>query len=258
MKRAFTLLEVLLSLAILTLLSVGVFAVARGSMRLGTKIVRAQAAATRVERFLDLLAREFENLPPNAKIRLEVEESARSYVSRLVIEDAPTAFRWQWAAPGYEVVVLRTIREARGSLSVGLITATRDTWESVGKEAAALPTDFELILLDNLEVFEWQCLNANTEEYEPVWETPSRRPLLMELYMVFFGMELPARRIFRVPLPNKAPSTYPGATDPGNGDQKPPEDGAPPSPNNPGGRPGTPSTGTTPSPAITPGRGRSR
>ena len=70
--RGFTLVEVLLGLALLGLLAGGIFAEQRGALTVSAEVAERETKVMRVHAFCELLRRTFEQAPGNARVNLMV------------------------------------------------------------------------------------------------------------------------------------------------------------------------------------------
>ncbi len=66
LRRAFSLIEVVVAITILALITTSLFAIIRGAVRGATEIELLQREADQIQRFLDLLRRTFSTLPSTA------------------------------------------------------------------------------------------------------------------------------------------------------------------------------------------------
>ena len=71
-SRGFTLIEVVVGLALMAMLIGGIFSVQRGAFTVSTEVVERETQTLRVHSFCELLRKNFEQAPGNAKINLQI------------------------------------------------------------------------------------------------------------------------------------------------------------------------------------------
>jgi len=91
-SKGFSLIEVLLGLALFGILTGGIFAVQRGAMEVSKEVTERQAKTMRTHSFCELLRRNFESLPGNAKVVLLPTGGANSGLSDVAFTEFPLAF----------------------------------------------------------------------------------------------------------------------------------------------------------------------
>ncbi|MEZ5303967.1 MAG: prepilin-type N-terminal cleavage/methylation domain-containing protein [Verrucomicrobiales bacterium] len=227
-RGGFTLLEVILGLAILSLLIGGIYALARGSMELSADVAVQQAEETRVHALVELCRRTFEMMPGNAKFEMYPHKDGGYNVYDVVFTDYPLAFSWPGVPAGSKQVIFSTEKDAAGALQIRLTYLNEEEAEE-RETSSRLSADVgtSLVLIDNIKLLEWRVWNPSEGEsgkWMEEWEDTARRPTLVEMHLTFFGDEVPMRAVFWVPTvvsPEQivgamSPS---GSGQPGEGDQ---------------------------------------
>ena len=97
-SRGFTLLEIVIALGLMGMLVGMIFRVARTSVQLSQMVVEGQKVTMERNAFFNLLKQQFENMPGNAIIRLDSNDSRSGDVSRslfsLTFQNIPMSFDW--------------------------------------------------------------------------------------------------------------------------------------------------------------------
>jgi type II secretory pathway component PulJ len=93
-RQSFTLLEVMLALAILVLLTGALFALVQGSLTATAILDQKQHRQAQVDGFLQLCQETFQRLPPRAILQSGVVEVKGGFVPVLVVHNAPGSLAW--------------------------------------------------------------------------------------------------------------------------------------------------------------------
>ena len=179
-------LEVVLALAVASLVIGGVFALASGALSISETMAEEGRSQITRETFLTFLGRNFEMLPGNAVIDLQFEDLGSHYTSEMTFQNVPTSFSWAGQSISPEAVQLAAVLRRDGDLDVVLRYYDEpllDDSDSVA-EVRAEPIA-ELTLLRDVWRFEWRVLNGRTMEWDYVWDVPNQLPLQLELNVVF-------------------------------------------------------------------------
>lgn len=198
-RRGFTLIEVVLAIALIALLVGGVYAVARGAFEVGNEVVYNQQRSMLVHSFLELARTNFEKMPGNAQIELSTDAMGNEFLSELIITGYPLAFVWSGVPAGSEEVIIRTEKESRGSVRVVAQYLTEEEAEERQGGQDAYDMGVKLTLLSGIRLLQWRFYDVRTEEWETEWEDNTRRPSLVELTLEFFDAQEPVRSVFWIP-----------------------------------------------------------
>ncbi len=131
---------------------------------------------------------------------LTFTDTGRHYLSDMTFQNVPTSFSWGGRPIESEAMRITTRPDAEGGLSVvlsyfdQLILELGERPEDQGIEPVA-----EIVLLEEVHLFEWRVLNGSTREWQWDWKAPSSRPLQVELVVVFGGEDTKIRRVFWIP-----------------------------------------------------------
>lgn len=220
-SSGFTLLEMVIVLAIVGLVLSAVHFITQGTLTLADDISRAQRQDSRQHAFTAFCDRLFSNLPASAALNLKTTGDGGQYLASLELFNVPSPFD---GVPG-KVLMLRTESMAGGSLRLML-----DCRNIEDKEPYSTT-----VLFEDLGACDWRVYTPGTQKWDGTWTEPVEEgamrmhPPLIELNMTAPGSGS-TRRVFWI-APNTPPQTAP--TPPV---QPPP--GGQPDPNNPGPPPG--------------------
>lgn len=234
---AFTLLEMVVAMSAFLLLMGGIFAIANGSMELGSDLALMQEKSLIRQNFISFLRRSFRNLPGDAELRLTVTARGSAYVPSLNFVNGGTSFTFGSPLPPDTSVDLFAEERPGGYLRVGLRQLDERQTQALrsGQNVRYTKGQGTMPLLDNVSRFEWRYYDSATNRWENNWKQP-RRPLMAELNLrLDDGFE--TRAVFWIPpvIPNSvsgAALLAPGAgvpvvPDPGDGTTPDPEEPVP-------------------------------
>jgi general secretion pathway protein J len=197
LKRAgFTLVEMLLAIAIFVLLVGAVYTVVSVAVTASSNLGEEQMEARKLGAFQDFLRRGFVNLPVEAEISLR----ARSRGSlgkgmELVIRPAAGAFEVGPASGQGSGVVLGTISDKEGTqFSVARFPARldQDALTQYLDKALWMP------ILSKVDSLRWRFWDKNLNQFVETWDKGQEHPEMIELTMGVGG-EPPFTSIFRLP-----------------------------------------------------------
>lgn len=199
--RGFTLIEIMLGLALMGILVGGIFAVQRGAFTVSTSIVERETQTLKVHSFCELLRRNFEQMPGNARVNLQYYGGSGSDLTEVAFTDYPLAFTWPGVTAGAKTVIFRTER----SVGLGLQAAILYLDEEQAEEWQKGQFDESKILgritiMDGISFLGWRFFNESTQEWETEWPlTNTRRPSFVEMTLQFMDGEDPVRLVFWIP-----------------------------------------------------------
>jgi prepilin-type N-terminal cleavage/methylation domain-containing protein len=199
-RPGFTLLEVVLAIALMGLLIGMVFAIARSSLALGQTVINTQNEEMLHQAFFELLGKRFSSLPGNTRFDLTVQSTAGQYLSDLTIQKVPLSFSWGGQPRVAKAVQLSTVRRRTGFLSIVLRYYENEILEDSEATAGQTTLDTEpfaeIELLSDVAYFEWRVLDGRSMEWQYDWDLQGRLPLQLELVMSFGARGEEIRHIF--------------------------------------------------------------
>lgn len=201
-RAGFSLMEVLLALALLALLAGGIFAVQRGAISVSAEVAAAQTQTLRMHSFCELLRRTFEQAPGNARVYLTLTGGQYSGLSDVAFVDYPLAFTWPGIPAGSKTVIFRTQRAASGLGAEARLlyldeeeTQLYEQGRSEGSRAIA-----DVLLMESIRNLTWRFYDDRKQEWELEWpRTNNRRPTFVELRLEFLDGQDPVRLVFWIP-----------------------------------------------------------
>lgn len=200
--RGFTLVEVMLGMALVGLLTGAIFAVQRGALTVSTELAEREAKTMRVHAFCELLRRTFEQAPGNSRVNLQAYGGGGSDLTEVAFTDYPLAFNWPGITAGSKTVIFRTERGASGlgqqASVLYLDEEQSQLWQQGQFEESKVLG--RLTLLDGIAFLGWRFFNDTTQEWELEWPlTNTRRPSFVEMTLQFIDGYDPVRLVFWIP-----------------------------------------------------------
>lgn len=169
----FTLIEVLLALALVGLVISGVMGVADGAIQLGKSMNAARVTETRISNFVTQWRDYFENVPPGITLTAGAEKVARGSSGNLFIVGSQMPFCWDSRFKLADAVEFGLVR-TRGEKTLDLVVRHLRHLARAGR-ADQFDTLAELPLLENLTRMQWQFYDAEEKKWFADWD-PKRRP----------------------------------------------------------------------------------
>lgn len=212
--RGFTLLEIILSMSILALLSLSVYAIVNSSIGASRTAMEEQLGTRRLDAFLSVMRDAFLNLPPQGTVALEIAKIPGGETEqRLLLGKVQGILGMQSLAGGTAVFAARPRSDGTRTITFLRIPPNSDDRKS-GEALAATG----IPLLPKIRKPRWTFFqNGNWLEEYP---TGSPRPQLVRFEGDLDGIPDPVQAIFYVPplagsqaqgIAPPAPSPSPGS-----------------------------------------------
>jgi prepilin-type N-terminal cleavage/methylation domain-containing protein len=241
-QQAFTLIEVVVALTILSMMTGTLFAIIQGSVRAASQIEQIQRENDAINRLLEVLRKTFTTLPSTATLTLSLPDGAGSDRQELLIVGAPNCFSFGPNPISFSDTTLTTRPSLLGKtdsegnalqdLAISrsdLIPQTTDNRMAIGQELDGVLAQDEqgrhwMPLLPEVQTLKWRFYELQEDLWHEEWER-NTWPSLIEIQLLMKDRLTPIRMVFSVPVinitrgsgSNTAPTT--GA---------PPTSGAPP------------------------------
>ena len=205
-KDGFTLLELVIAIALLGLLVGMVMRTSNATLQLGHNIVETQNEEMLHQSFIELLDRRFSTLPGNTRFDAKYEDNGSQYISTITLQKVPLGFTWGNQERVAKAVEIATVRRRTGYLDIVLryyeneilddTTTAADSDKSIllSKEPFA-----EVVLLEDVRYFEWKFLDGSNLEWRYDWDLQGRMPLQIELLFAFGAEGDEIRQVFWLP-----------------------------------------------------------
>jgi prepilin-type N-terminal cleavage/methylation domain-containing protein len=216
-SRAFTLLEMIIVLAITAMMISAVYTIVQGTLTLADDVHRAEARDTRRHAFASFCESLFNSLPASAVLNLKTTQSGGQYLSELELQNVSSPFD---GMPNC-LVRLFTQSVAGGGMRLMLSSQAMPNPNDVLKSTKVKVTT--VALFDELFQCQWRLYIPSTQQWVTIWAeennttTPIifQHPPLLELVMEQPG-EISQRQVFWIapaqPLNLVQPAAVPAGT----------------------------------------------
>ena len=201
--QGFTLLEMALTMLIVSLLMAAIFAIVGSTSELADGMQRDQDRDGQRHSFAQFCERTLRSLPPNGFVRLKVKQSGNHYLSELALKNAPAAFSGSGANG---VTILETEEQTNGYLRVVLKYLSAEDASAADSGKADVSKQQRLVLIENVAKCEWKFYDARSQQWVTLWN--EKMPLGT-------GREFPYPVEFEAPrIPQNPKPDQPGAAPP--------------------------------------------
>jgi type II secretory pathway pseudopilin PulG len=239
--HAFTLIEVVIGITLLSMITVTLFAIIRGSVQSAAEIERTQRESDSVNRFIELSRRAFASLPATATLSLKLAQTTEPVIQELTIAGSPDCFPAGAHPITFKDTILRLrphpdeITDEAGmpihylSLSRENLIPENDPQNGIRQETTGIYAPDEegrywMPLLPDVIAFKWRFYVEKDKTWYEEW-SKTEWPDLIEGSLTLKNRTLPIRMVFGVPVititagraPSSSSSTSGTATGGGGG-----------------------------------------
>lgn len=177
--RAFTLLEVVLSMAILALLAGALYAMVGASVRGTSELEARENRVQQINGYLGLCRKIFRTMPGRGTLELRVTRQGENYTPELIFRNAPGLFQWGNEDNVYISTILGVRSQVGGLVNVSILQDKEDEIDSyLNGGTAKRPW---LVLLPDLRKVEWEFYDPRTLVWMKEWKEGGVRPTFAEL-----------------------------------------------------------------------------
>jgi len=210
-RKGFTLIEVVLALAIAGFMLTAIFSMADATVKTTSNLVEVQSSGVTRDAFFTLMKKHFSGLPGNCRMELTFNEDSRGrYLSDMTFQNVPTSFNWGEKSIATEALRLSTRPDAEGTMDIVLSYYDQpilDSDESLAERN--IEPIAEIVLLKEVLFFEWKVADGRNLAFPFDWNDKKltrwdwnirgRRPAQVELQVKFADTNELVRRVFWIP-----------------------------------------------------------
>jgi type II secretory pathway component PulJ len=193
-QAGYLLLEVLLALAILTMITALVFRIIQTTVRTTREVTYLESLQERVDGISELLRQNFSNLPAVAQFQTKTIETG----TELVFQHVAFQFVTTPGIPAFGTVALASRPQADGRLYLAFYQEPEDAREHLiqTNQEGKIPWT---PLLSDLDQVSWRFFDLQKNSWRPDWPVNGIRPALVELTFRIAGQSQAHRSIFNCP-----------------------------------------------------------
>jgi prepilin-type N-terminal cleavage/methylation domain-containing protein len=199
-RRGFTLIELVISMLLMTMLIGMVFSTSKASLMLGSNVVKMQNEEMLHQAFFEMLNDRFSAMPGNTRLNLKYQEGGGQIISDLTMQNVPLGFTWGGEEKIAKSVQLSTVRRRDGYLNIVLRYFENEILEGSDSLKGGAQIDnkpfAEVVLLEDVNYFEWRVLDGRSGDWQYEWDIQGRLPLQLELKIAFGAGGEEIRQIF--------------------------------------------------------------
>jgi hypothetical protein len=193
-EAGFLLLEVLLALAILSMVVVMIFQIVQTTLRVASDINFLQRQQQKVDGICELLRRNFIAMPQTALF--QTRKKGNDF--ELIFRDAPFNFSWLGTGAQYGTVVIASKPRADGRIDLSVLQEP----EGASRNTVDAQTDWKgswLTLLNDIDQISWRFYDPRNAKWSTEWPDAGTKPSLIEITLKIAGRTHPERGVFRWP-----------------------------------------------------------
>ena len=194
-EGGFLLLEVLLALAILSIVVVMIFQIVQTTLRVTSDINFLEGQQQKVDGICELLRRNLVAMPQTALFQTRKNGNA----FELIFRDAPFNFSWLGTGAQYGTVVIASRPRADGRIDLSILQEPEDA----SKTIVDTKTEWKgtwLPLLTDIDQISWRFFDPQSGKWSTEWPDTGIKPSLIEITLKLAGRPHVERGVFRWPV----------------------------------------------------------
>jgi type II secretion system protein J len=191
----YLLLEVLLSIAILSIVVVMVFQIIQTTLRVTSEINFQQMQQRKVDGICELLRRNFVSMPQTSVFQTRKQNGSLELLFRY----AP--FSFSWAKPGakFGTVVIGTRPQPDGRVALSVLEESGNVSESYVDSGIERKGNWVPLITD-LDRLSWRFYDGRVGKWSSDWPDTALKPNLVEVTFQLAGRNHLERGVFRWPI----------------------------------------------------------
>ena len=209
-SRAFTLLEIVVAMAVFSVIAVSVFGVIDATMVSSGELQASQRINRETTAFIELCRKTFATLPAAAVIHSDPAEATAPDGQELLFTNAPSIFSWGDNSLNYGTTTLGVRAQDDGNFSLSISRSdfvppdddASPAGNGITPDAMLEPDDqgrYWLALIPDLQWVQWRFYDPNINDWTDTW-TQGARPHLVELQFLLPDETIPVRAVFPVSI----------------------------------------------------------
>jgi type II secretion system protein J len=191
----YLLLEVLLALAILSIVVVMIFQIIQTTLRVTADINFLETQQQKVDGICELLRRNLVTMPRSTVF--QTRKRGNSF--ELVFQDAPFSFSWSDKGAEYGTVIIANRPQADGRIALSILQEKPNASRRVADTEAEREGDW-IPLLSDVDQLDWRFFDPRTDKWATEWPEAGAKPSMIEITLKVAGRNHTERGVFRWPL----------------------------------------------------------
>jgi type II secretory pathway component PulJ len=194
-NKGYLLLEVLLALAILSIVVVMIFQIVQTTLRTTSDINFLETQQQKVDGICELLRRNFVAMPQTAFFQTR----RRTNSFELVFRDAPFSFSWSGTGAQYGTVVIASKPQADGRITLSVLQEPEDGSRRIVDAQSEWKGNW-IPLLSDIDQLSWRFFDPQSGKWSADWPDAGTKPSLIEITLKVGGRSHTERGVFRWPV----------------------------------------------------------
>jgi type II secretion system protein J len=191
----YLLLEVLLALAVLSVVVVMVFQIIQTTLRVTSDINFLETQQQKVDGICELLRRNFVSLPQTCLFQTRKHNES----TELLFRYAPFNFSWLKSGAQFGNVVIASRPQPDGRFALSVLQESGNALESYVDAGTDRKGDW-VPLINNIDQLSWRFYDTLAAKWLPDWPDTGRKPNLVEMTFKLAGRNHTERCVFRWPI----------------------------------------------------------
>lgn len=159
----FTLLEVVIVLAIVGMLLSVIFSITQGTLTLADDIQRHQRRDSRLYAYIDFCEHLLTDLPATTALNIQTTQDGAAYLSKLELQNVSSPFD---GAP-QQIVIMQTEPLTGGGMR--MVLSSRKMPDPKLPLSQPATAEVKVVLFDNLSRCEWRAFDPASQRWTPLW-----------------------------------------------------------------------------------------
>jgi len=194
-SSGYLLLEVLLALAILSIVVVMVFQIIQTTLRVTSDINFLQTQQRKVDGICELLRSNFVSMPETCLFQTRNQNGS----TELVFRYAPFNFSWMETGAKFGNVVIASRPQPDGRFALSVLEESGNALESYLDSGTERKRDW-VPLISDIDQLTWRFYNSRTGKWSSDWPDTAIKPNLVEINIKLAGRSHMERGVFPWPI----------------------------------------------------------
>jgi len=193
-EAGYLLLEVLLALAILSVVVVMIFQIVQATLGVTSDINFLETQQQKIDGICELLRRNFIAMPQTTLFQTRKKENS----FELIFRDAPFNFSWLRTGAQYGTVVIASRPQADGRIVLSVLQYPGDASRKIVDSRTEWKGNW-VPLLGDIDQIGWRFFSPQDGKWSAEWPDPGAKPSLIEITLKLAGRKHLERGVFRWP-----------------------------------------------------------
>ena len=194
-SSGYLLLEVLLALAILSIVVVMVFQIIQTTLRVTSEINFLQTQQRKVDGICELLRRNFVSMPETCLFQTRDHNGS----TELIFRYAPFNFSWMKTGAKFGTVVIASRPQPDGRFALSVLQESGDALDGYVDGGTDRKGDW-VPLVSDVDQLSWRFYDGHTGKWSLDWQNTAVKPTLVEITFKLAGRNHMERGVFRWPI----------------------------------------------------------